>query len=356
MQRPLLTKVAVIALPQVAPFELGVCEVFGIDRDREGVPAFDFALCASTRASRADQVRRLDHAPHGLDRLTEADLVAVPAHRTTRATPTRLLDALRAAADARGASVLSVCTRRLRPRRGRPARRPRLHHALDARRRAGARVTRGAGSTRTSSSSTTATSITSAGTAAGIDACLHLVRRELGAAVANRDRPPDGRAAAARRRPARSTSSTPIPHVRRRQPRAAADWMRGEPRRGAARAPTWPRRAEMSDAHLRPPVRRRDRHHAAQWLTAQRVLRARELLEDTDLGVDDGRGALPASAPPPLLRHHFARRSAPRPQLRRHSKAAGQASMTTGMIIGRRRMLAADPAADRAAHDLLRAA
>ena len=36
------------------------------------------------------------------------------------------------------------------------------------------------------STSTTANLITSAGTAAGIDACLHLVRRELGTAIATK--------------------------------------------------------------------------------------------------------------------------------------------------------------------------
>src|SRR5687768_7614919 len=39
-----LHRVAVIALDQVAPFELGVlCEVFGTER--AGFPAYEFALC-----------------------------------------------------------------------------------------------------------------------------------------------------------------------------------------------------------------------------------------------------------------------------------------------------------------------
>ncbi len=41
----MLQNVVALALPGVAPFELGVvCEVFGIDRSDVGLPAFDFAV------------------------------------------------------------------------------------------------------------------------------------------------------------------------------------------------------------------------------------------------------------------------------------------------------------------------
>ena len=43
----MLRKVAVIALPDVAVFELGVlCELFGYDRTADGLPGYDFALCS----------------------------------------------------------------------------------------------------------------------------------------------------------------------------------------------------------------------------------------------------------------------------------------------------------------------
>ena len=74
-----LFNVAVLALEPVAPFELGVlCEVFGIDRTADGLPGYDFAVCGRTpgrvRAAAFELVLE-----HGLDRLAEADLVAVPA-------------------------------------------------------------------------------------------------------------------------------------------------------------------------------------------------------------------------------------------------------------------------------------
>ena len=45
MLRHMLRNVAVIALPEVAVFELGVlCELLGYDRTADGLPAYDFAV------------------------------------------------------------------------------------------------------------------------------------------------------------------------------------------------------------------------------------------------------------------------------------------------------------------------
>ena len=77
----MLSTIAVVVQEPVAAFELGVlCEVFGIDRTDDGVPAFDFRVCAS----RPSEVIRSTSgigivATHGLDAAREADLVAVPA-------------------------------------------------------------------------------------------------------------------------------------------------------------------------------------------------------------------------------------------------------------------------------------
>ena len=106
----MLTNVAVAVLPHVAPFELGtICEVFGIDRTEMGVPAFDFAICAERPGEPLPTKAGFSiTAPHGFDRLAEADLVAVPASGG-RDYPEALLQALRDAVD-RGAWVLSVCS------------------------------------------------------------------------------------------------------------------------------------------------------------------------------------------------------------------------------------------------------
>lgn len=44
----MLTNVAVALVDNVAPFEFGIfCEVFGIDRSEQGLPVYDFAVCAA---------------------------------------------------------------------------------------------------------------------------------------------------------------------------------------------------------------------------------------------------------------------------------------------------------------------
>lgn len=146
--------------------------------------------------------------------------------------------------------------------------------------------------------------ITSAGTAAGIDACLHLVRVELGAQVAAaiaRDMvvPPhrDGGQAQFIDRPMPACGSAPMEELLR--------WMVENLDREhtvnelAARVHMSPRtfaRRFRSETGATP----------AAWLNSQRVLRAQELLESTDLNIEEiaresGFGH------PVLLRHHFAK-------------------------------------------------
>ncbi|MFG3514715.1 GlxA family transcriptional regulator [Streptomyces bobili] len=183
----MLKNVAAILLDGVHPFELGVvCEVFGIDRSDEGLPVYDFAV-----ASAEGPTLSTPHAGFtmsttlGLERLESADLIAVPAGDTytAREFPPELLDALRRAVD-RGTRVLSVCSGVFV-----------LAAAglLDGRRcavhwRHAEQLAREYPRTRVEPDVLYVDEdpvITSAGTAAGIDACLHLVRKEQGPEVAN---------------------------------------------------------------------------------------------------------------------------------------------------------------------------
>ncbi len=181
----MLKTVATLLLDELAMFEFGVvCEVFGVDRTEEGVPAIDFRVCGSRAgvpltATIGAQVV----PPFGLDGLLGADLVAVPAAATRADYPLEVLDALRQAHE-RGAVVLSVCSGAfvLGAAGLLDGRRCTTHwlHVDELRQRFPLAevdpdvlfVDDG-------------DLITSAGTAAGIDACLHLVRRELGSAVTN---------------------------------------------------------------------------------------------------------------------------------------------------------------------------
>src|SRR6266480_4570253 len=186
----MIRNVAVVVLDGFEPFELGVvCEVFGTDRTADGLPGYDFAVVAGEPGPLRSPMGFTLQTQFGVERLEEADLVAVPAIADSsprlrrRDYPEPLLAALRRTV-ARGGRVLSVCT--------------------------GAFVLGAAGlldgrrcTTHWRNVSDLALCcpaadvdpsvlyvdadpvITSAGTAAGIDACLYLVRKEHGSKVAN---------------------------------------------------------------------------------------------------------------------------------------------------------------------------
>ena len=107
----MLRNVAAVIGRNASPFELGVvCEVFGFDRSKEGLPVYDFAVCATEPGPlMTGGGFRIDTA-HGLERLATADLVAIPGWEELDVEPpAALLEALRQAV-ARGARVMSVCT------------------------------------------------------------------------------------------------------------------------------------------------------------------------------------------------------------------------------------------------------
>jgi transcriptional regulator GlxA family with amidase domain len=73
-----LRNVAVVVLDGFSPFELGaVCEVFGIDRTDDGLPAHDFAVVAGEPGPLHSETGFTLQTGFGLDRLQTADLIAV---------------------------------------------------------------------------------------------------------------------------------------------------------------------------------------------------------------------------------------------------------------------------------------
>jgi transcriptional regulator GlxA family with amidase domain len=300
----MLKKIAVVLLEDVAVFEYGVLtEVFGIDRTDDGVPAFDFRVC-SVRPG--EPLRTSSHAaviaPYGLEEVAEADLVAVPATTVRDEYPEEILKALRIAAD-NGAILLTVCS--------------------------GAFVLGAAGLLDGRQCSThwryaddfrkrfpeakldadvlfvdDGDIITSAGTAAGIDACLHLVRRELGSAVATRIArrmvvPPQ------RDGGQRQYVDLPVPQSTGDSLQPVLDWM-VENLTTEHTVPELARRAQMSDRTFARRFVAETGTTPLKWVTTQRVLHARSLLEQTDLGIEQI-AAESGFGTAALLRHHFRR-------------------------------------------------
>jgi transcriptional regulator GlxA family with amidase domain len=303
----MLRNVAVVVLDRFEPFELGlVCEVFGIDRTDDGLPGYEFAVVAGEQGPLHSPAGFTLDTPHGVERLAEADLVAVSAiadgSRSFRRQefPEPLLAALRETVT-RGGRVLSVCNGAFV-----------LGAAglLDGRRctahwRNTAELARRFPAAEVDPAVLYVDDdpvITSAGTAAGIDACLYLVRKEHGSRVANAIArrmvvPPhrDGGQAQYIDRPVPATPADSLARV--------LGWMQrhlDEPVTVGQLAD----RAHMSPRSFARRFVQETGTSPQRWLTGQRILLAQELLEETDETVDviAGRSGFGNAT---VLRHHF---------------------------------------------------
>ncbi|GAA0404292.1 helix-turn-helix domain-containing protein [Streptomyces luteireticuli] len=257
------------------------CAIFGTDRPDLVDSWYDFTVCAPAGA----QVGGWLHAdtPHGLDDLVAADTVIVPpCDDVDRPPPADLVEAVRAA-HAGGARVASICTGAFTLAAaglldGRRATTHWMHAGLLAERHPEIEVDARVlyideGSV-----------LTSAGRAAGIDLCLHMVRTDHGTAIAN---------AVARRlvvAPHRSGGqaqfvAAPVPSATGNSLTDVLVWAL-ERLHEPLTVTDLARRAHMSPRNL-------GRHFLAvtgstplQWLLTQRLHRAQELLESTDESVD----------------------------------------------------------------------
>ncbi len=296
-----MTSVAVAVTDGMPLFELAApCAIFGIEPGLADA-WYDFAVCAAPGVRVGGWLRA--DTQHGLDDLACADTVIVPAcHDVEAPPPAELVEAVRTAHDG-GARVASICTGAFVLAAaglldGRRATTHWMHAARLAARHPAVEVDPGVlyideGDV-----------LTSAGKAAGIDLCLHIVRTDHGAAVAND---------LARRLvvpPHRSGGqaqfiASPVPVSHAHSLGDVLDWAVAhleEPLTVGDLA----RRANMSTRNL-------GRHFMAatgttplRWMLTQRIHRAQELLENTDDGIDSvaGRVGMGTAA---TLRRHFNR-------------------------------------------------
>lgn len=274
-------RVAVIVLENVVPFDLGVpCQIFGYGRPDLGEVRYSLDLVGVRTGTVTSAQGFGVVVPHDLRRLRLADTVVVPGSRENDdPIPPEVCDALRRA-HVRGARVMSICTGAfVLAEAGLLDGKRATTHWQDAPElaRRYPKVTVDPNVLFVDEGQI----LTSAGIAAGIDLCLHVVMRDYGVAVAN---------AVARRlvvsphrnggqaqfieTPASSeTEGFPLERTR--------DWIRrniGHPLTVAEMAAN----ARMSQRHFARRFVEESGVSPLQWLLGQRVLLARELLEKSD--------------------------------------------------------------------------
>ncbi|MEU7501165.1 helix-turn-helix domain-containing protein [Streptomyces griseofuscus] len=281
-------RIAVLALPGVPPFELGIpSRVFGSAQDAGGRPLYDVTVCTADGAPVPSDAGFTVQPAAGPEALAAADTVIFP---PTHAMPELvrggpLPDGIAAAiAGIRpGTRLVSICTGSYVLAAaglldGRPAT---THWNLAPEFR---RAYPGVRLDEDVLFVDDGDLLTSAGVAAGVDLCLHMIRRDHGAAAANRAArmcvvPPwrDGGQA--------QYIDRPVPEPTVAGTTATRAWALehlGEPL-------TLARLAEHARMSLRSFTRRfRDEvgMTPVQWLTAQRLELAKQLLETTDLSID----------------------------------------------------------------------
>jgi transcriptional regulator GlxA family with amidase domain len=320
---PMLNNVAAVVYDGVAPFELGVlCEAWGVDRSDQGIPNFEFAVCAHRAGTVATPLAGFSlEVGEGLDRLQAADLICIPAMPRDQDVPVEVIVALQRAHE-RGARLLSVCT--------------------------GAFVLGAAGLLDGRRCTThwryvdelqsrfpladvecdvlyvdDGSIVTSAGSAAGLDACLHVMRHEFGAGMA---------ATVARRMVVASHRDggqaqfiqTPVPETKADTLQPLIEWMSGNLHEDISidalagkvmMAPRTFARRFKAETGTTP-------YH---WITNQRVMLAERLLEESDETIE--RIAVQVGfSNATAFRHHFARLRGTSPQRYRRLFRAPQAS------------------------------
>jgi AraC family transcriptional activator FtrA len=297
--------VAALVYDGLCTFEYGVAaEVFGLPRPELGPDWYRFASCAVEPGPLRAMGGLTVQVDAGLELLAQADLIIAPGWKGAAVPPSEaLLDALRAA-HSRGARLMSICsgvfvlaatglldgrrvTTHWRYAETLAARFPSLRFDGEVLYVDEGQV------------------LTSAGSAAGIDLSLHIVRRDYGPEVANQvarrlvvpaHRNGGQLQYVERPVPERENArlSDVLAHVRGRldQPFSVAEMAR---------------MAALSERTLHRRFLETVGESPASWLIGVRVDRARELLESRDLPMEE-LARLCGFGDAAVLRHHFRRR------------------------------------------------
>ena len=302
---PLNKLVAAVVYDQLCSFEFGCAvEIFGLPRPEVGDDWYRFVTCAAEPGPLRAVGGVTVQADASLEVLPSAGTIIIPGWKGSDVLPSpELIAALRSAHDA-GARLLTICSgvfvlaaaglldgKRVTTHWRYAEKLQRLYPQLDVDPNV-LYVDEGQ-------------VLTSAGSAAGLDLCLHLVRRDFGAQIANQ---------VARRlvlAPHRSGGQAqfierpvlPQRHGRLADLIATLHVRLHEPLNIDVMADL----AAMSPRTLTRRFQEATGKSPADWLIDARVERARELLEQTDLSIEQiaARCGFGAAA---TLRHHFRRK------------------------------------------------
>lgn len=321
MPKPPPHLVAILAYDQLCTFEFGCAvELFALQRPELGVEWYRHAVCAIEPGPLRAMGGLTVEAPHGLATLRRADTIVVPGWRDAdEVPPPALLKALRSA-HARGARVTSICSGVF----------VLAHAGLLAGKRAtthwryAAKLAQRFPDVQVDDSALyidEGSVITSAGSAAGLDMLLHLVRRDHGAKVANLVAqrlvmPPhrEGGQAQFVPRPMPREEESPVARL--------IDLMRENPRADHT-LPTLAAHAGLSVRTLQRQFKEATGQTPLEWLVRERISVAKELLE-SHAGLDMEEVAeLAGFGSPESLRRHFRLQGLPAPTSFRRQFAVG---------------------------------
>lgn len=296
--------VVALAYDRLCTFEFGcTVELFALERPELGVRWYDFAVCAIEpgviRAAGGITVQ----APYAPALLEQADTIVIPGWRDAdELPPPALLEALRAA-HRRGARLCSICsgvfvlaaaglldgqraTTHWRYADQLARRYPKIQVQPDALYVDSGQV------------------VTAAGSAAGIDMLLHLVRRDYGARIGNQVAQ---RLVVAPHREGGQAQFLPRPMAHDEQGRLSRlmDWLRAHPAQPHTIA-TMAGRAAMSPRTLQRQFQQATGLGPVEWLIRERVAIVKELLEAPEIPLAQvaERAGFGSEA---SLRHHFRR-------------------------------------------------
>ncbi|OXM74877.1 MULTISPECIES: helix-turn-helix domain-containing protein [Amycolatopsis] len=321
-----MTRVGVVVVEGTSLFELGApCSVFGTPRPEVHDPWYEFVVCAESGAHVGDgwlQVSGSGTAP--LEGLVDLDTVIVPPLQDSSAPSSPALASLLREAHRNGARIASICTGAFTLAEaglldGLRATTHWLHAGRLAREFPAVEVVADVLYVDNGQI------LTSAGKAAGLDLCLHMLRCDLGSEVAN---------AVARRLvapPHRQGGQaqyieTPVPAADGHGLGTLLDWARANLHQPITVA-TLAARFHVSPRHLTRLFRATTGLTPLHWLHLERIRQAQRLLEDTDAPLEHI-AARVGTGTAATLRRHFTRTigttpSAYREAFRTPSAAAG---------------------------------